>query len=182
MVTVLSIVEFEKLMFYKELQHSSNIDFIKNDELKKLIKKMIAEKTGNQNMVGFITVVLSDDTSSVSSRILDKTNRFNQVLPRPNKPVYLHLRRSTKGISIDPDTLFDVEDFDLHDEQTRELLHTFFDDTDEGVRYFFVPSLNVVNIEEVFYDKSLEAEIQRIKNASSDNDLLYQPLNLFEVI
>jgi hypothetical protein len=179
MVTVLSVSEFEKLLINKELQHSSNIDFIKNQDLKVLIKKMLAEKTGKPNPFGFITVVLSDDTSSVSARILDKTNKFNQVLPRPTKPVYLHLRASTQGLSIDTDTLLDVEDFDLKDRQTQELLYSFFDDTDEGLRYFFVPTLNVLNIEEVFYDRSLEEEIRRIKSGSSDHDLLYQPLNLF---
>ena len=179
MVTVLPINEFERLLNSKELRSSSNIDFIKNQDLKVLIKKMLADKTGISNLQGFIAVVLSSDTSSVSETILNKTNRFNQILPRPSKPVYLQLRSSTTGISINPDTLFDVEDFDLKDEQTLGFLHTFFDGAMEDICYFFIPVLNVVNVEEVFYDKSLEDEIQRIQNSSDEHDLLYEPISLF---
>ena len=180
MVTVLSINEFERLMTMKELQHSSNIDFIRNPDLKTLIKKMLSEKTGITNPKGFITIVLSDDSFSVSERILDKTNKFNQMLPRPPKPVYLYLSIKTQGLSITDRDLLEVEDFDLTDEQTQDLIHTYFDTTEEGIRYFFVPSLNVLNIEEVYYDKSLESEIEKIKTASKAHDLLYQKMSLFD--
>ena len=179
MVTVVPLTEFERLMFYKELQHSSNIDFIRNPELKIIIKKLLSEKTGFVNPHGFITVVLSDDTSSISSRILDRTNKFNQVLPRPNNPVYLHLNANTPGLSIDPDTLLELEDFDLNDSQTREFIHTFFDESKSGLRYFFIPTISILNVEEIYYDVSLEDHINAIRSSVQDHDLLYQPLSLF---
>ena len=179
MVTVLPINEFETLLTMKELQHSSNIDFIRNQELKVLIKKMLADKTGIPNPQGFITVVLSDDTSPVSERILDKTNKFNQMLPCPPKPVYLHLSLKTQGLSITDDDLLEAEDMDVTDEQVRQLLHLYFDTADSGVRYLFVTSINVVNIDEVFYDKSLEEEIQRIRSSAQTHDLLFQRISLF---
>ena len=179
MVTVLPITEFDRLLQFKELRHSSNIDFIKNQELKGCIKKMLAEKTGLTNPQGFITVVLSNESASVTERILDKTNKFNQILPRPNKPVYLQLRTSTDGICIDPDSLLEVEELDLSDEQTREFLPSFFEEQRKGVQYFFVPVLNIVNVEGVFYDKSLEEEIRRIQQGARTQDLLFQPISLF---
>jgi len=183
MFTVISFKEAEELFSKKSITKSENINFIDDENFRKFIEQQLSDKL-NLPTNGFVAMLTGVGFVFDSNIMNDSTNELLRKIYIPKDPIALVLPDTLPSIRVDREVLMETlgYEFDFSDPVIQQAMDSIFEfgmTKQTTVSYAFIDRIHLSTITNMYYPKTLEQNMLKLKQHAKHVDIVFSKTDIF---